>query len=110
MKPIKDITKKDWIKAGCWGTLYVIFVIWVAWGDWASLGWLALLPVVIDAFTTKVINWSWWRQYKPADKDEEPNPKARPVLYKICSWVDAIVFALVAVYYIQVIAISSKIG
>lgn len=70
MKNIKDIEKKDWIKAGCWGGLYVIFVVWVAWGDWASLGWLAILPVVVDAFTTKVINWSWWRKYKPVESGE----------------------------------------
>ena len=92
MKKIKDIEKKDWIKAGCWSFVYVVFVIWVAWGDWASLGWLALLPVIVDAFTTKVINWSWWRKYKDTNK----------TLYTICSWVDAILFALIAVYFINV--------
>lgn len=102
MKNIKDIERKDWIKAGCWGLIYIIFIVWVAWGDWASLGWLALLPVIIDAFTTKVINWSWWRKYKPAAEGEPENPHANKVLYTICSWVDAIVFALVAVYFINV--------
>lgn len=102
MKKIKDIEKKDWIKASVWGFIYVVFVIWVAWDDWASLGWLAILPVIVDAFTTKVINWSWWRKYKPASEGEPENPKANKVLYTICSWVDAIVFALVAVYFINV--------
>ena len=80
-----------WIRAGIWGTLYVIFIFWVAWGDWASLGWLLLLPVIIDAFTTRYIKWTWWHKYK----------ETRPWLFRILSWVDAIVFALVAVYFIN---------
>ena len=71
--------------------IYIAFVVWVAWGDWKSLGWLALLPLIADAFTTKYINYSFWRKYKDT----------KPVLYTICSWIDAIVFALVAVYFIN---------
>ena len=95
MKSFKDriaeVTRGGWIRAGIWGTLYVAFVIWVAWGDWASLGWLALLPLIVDAFTTKYINYSWWRKYKDT----------KPGLYTLFSWTDAIVFALVAVYFIN---------
>jgi signal peptidase I len=80
-----------WIRAGIWGTLYTVFVFWVAWDDWTSLGWLLILPLIIDAFTTKYINYSWWRKYK----------ETKPWLYRILSWVDAIVFALVAVYFIN---------
>lgn len=103
---IKKVTRKGWIAAGIWGALYVAFVVWVAWGDWASLGWLTLLPVIVDAFTTKYINWGWWRQYKPLTAEEKAqgktNPHANSTLYTICSWIDAIVFALVAVYFINV--------
>ena len=88
---IKEVTRGGWIRAGIWSALYVAFVIWVAWGDWKSLGWLVLLPLIVDAFTTKYINYSWWRKYKDT----------RPMLYTVCSWVDAIVFALVAVYFIN---------
>ena len=88
---INETTRGGWIRAGIWGTLYVAFVIWVAWGDWKSLGWLALLPLVIDMFTTKYINYSWWRKYKDT----------KPALYTLFSWIDAIVFALVAVYFIN---------
>lgn len=101
MKKIKDISKVDWIKGAIWGALYVAFVLWVAWGDWKSLWWLLLLPLVVDVFTTKIIPYNWWRKYKPAQKDEPANPNANPTLYTICSWVDAIVFALVAVYFIN---------
>ncbi len=50
-----------------------------------------LLPLIVDAFTTKYINYGWWRKYKDT----------KPTLFTICSWIDAIVFALVAVYFIN---------
>ena len=81
-----NISKKQWIKAAVWGTLYVLFLVWH--GNW---WWILLLPVIIDAFTTKFINWTWWKRYKDTNK----------TLYTVCSWVDAIVFALVAVYFIN---------
>lgn len=101
---IKEVTAKGWIACGVWCAVYITFVIWVAWGDWASLVWLALLPIVADMFTTKYINWNWWRKYKPSNeaKGEKANPHANPVLYTIYSWIDAILFALVAVYFINV--------
>ena len=89
---INNVSRGGWIRAGIWGTLYVVFVFWVAWGDWKSLGWLVLLPLVVDAFTTKYINYSWWRKYKDTNT----------ALYTLFSWIDAIVFALVAVYFINV--------
>ena len=88
---INEVTRGGWIRAGIWGTLYIVFVFWVAWGDWKSLGWLVLLPLIVDAFTTKYINYGWWRKYKDT----------KPALYTLCSWIDAIVFALVAVYFIN---------
>ena len=88
---INEVTRGGWIRAGIWCTLYVVFVFWVAWGDWKSLGWLVLLPLIVDAFTTKYINYGWWRKYKDT----------KPALYTLCSWIDAIVFALVAVYFIN---------
>ena len=103
---IKDVTTKGWISCGVWCAIYIAFVVWVAWGDWASLGWLVLLPVIADMFTTKYIPWNWWKKYKPLTKEEEAagkkNPDTNSTLYTICSWMDAIVFALVAVYFINV--------
>ena len=88
---INEVTRGGWIRAGIWSALYVAFVVWVAWGDWKSLGWLVLLPLIADMFTTRYINYGWWRQYKDT----------KPTLYAVCSWIDAIVFALVAVYFIN---------
>ncbi|MBO6307140.1 MAG: signal peptidase I [Paludibacteraceae bacterium] len=99
---INETTRGGWIRAGIWGTLYVAFVIWVAWGDWASLGWLVLLPLVIDMFTTKYINYGWWKKYKPkGQSDKGQSDKGNAFLYTLFSWIDAIVFALVAVYFIN---------
>lgn len=88
---LDSVTRGGWIRAGIWSAIYIAFIIWVAWGDWKSLGWLVLLPLIVDAFTTKYINYSWWRKYKDT----------KPTLYTVCSWIDAIVFALVAVYFIN---------
>ena len=102
---IKKITIKDWVKCSVWSNVYIVFVVWVAWGDWASLGWLALLPLIADMFTTKFIPWSWWRKYKPLTDEEKAagkvNPHANAAVYTVCSWIDAILFALIAVYFIN---------
>jgi signal peptidase I len=66
---INEVTRGGWIRAGVWSALYIAFVVWVAWGDWSSLGWLVLLPLIIDMFTTRYINYSWWRKYKMAPFD-----------------------------------------
>ncbi|MBR0195167.1 MAG: S26 family signal peptidase [Paludibacteraceae bacterium] len=89
---MNEVTRGGWIRAGVWSALYIAFVVWVAWGDWSSLGWLVLLPLIVDMFTTRYINYSWWKKYK----------ETNPTLYTICSWIDAIVFALVAVYFINI--------
>ncbi len=105
MKSFKDriraVKPRGWVAAAIWSTLYIAFIVWVAWGDWSSLGWLVLLPVIIDAFTTQYINWNWWKRYKPAAAGEAENPHANKTLYTICSWIDAILFALIAVYFIN---------
>ena len=99
---IKQVTRGGWIRAGIWSALYVAFVIWVAWGDWKSLGWLVFLPLVTDAFTTKYINYSWWKKYKgDVQSDNVQCTKGNAFLYTLFSWIDAIVFALVAVYFIN---------
>ena len=47
---IAQVTRKQWIRGGIWSAIYIVFVFWVAWGDWTSLGWLVLLPVIMDMF------------------------------------------------------------
>ena len=76
-------TRRQWIKFTVVMILYAAFLIWLE-------SWLGLVavPFIFDAYITKKIRWQWWR-------DAEG-----PVRF-IMSWVDAIVFALVAVYFIN---------
>ena len=88
---IKECSTKSWVAAGIWCGLYVAFVLWVAVGHWSSLWWLLLLPVIADMFVTHYIPWTWWKGLQ----------NKHGMLYTLCSWLDAIVFALVAVYFIN---------
>lgn len=81
---MKKFTKKQWIKFGIAAVLYVLFCLWMQ-NLWLLLG----LVVLVDIFLTQYIPWGAWKRSK--------NPKVRSVL----EWVDDIVFALVAVYFIN---------
>jgi len=74
----------QWIKAIVWSLVYILFIIWVG-----NYWWLLGLPVVFDAFVTHFIPWTWWK-----------NSKNKSLL-AVMGWIDAIVFALVAVYFIN---------
>ena len=75
--------KKQWLKFIVVLALYLLFLYWVKswWG-------LLVVPFIYDIYITKKIKWQWW-------KEEEG-----PVKW-VMSWVDALVFALVAVYFIN---------
>lgn len=81
---IASASTKQWMKFGIWGLIFLLFVLWLG-----NFGWLLLFPFIFDTFITKYIPWSWWKESK--------NKTVRTVM----SWVDAIVFALVAVYLIN---------
>lgn len=76
----------QWIKFATVAVIYILFIIWVG-----NYWWLLLLIPIFDIYLTKIIPWTWWRKYKDTNS----------TLYTICSWLDAIVFALVAVYFIN---------
>ena len=81
----KPITKIDIIKCVVAIALYITFLVYIEswWG-------VIVLPFIFDNYITKKINWSWWK--------ESESPVTRIVM----SWVDAIVFALVAVYFVNI--------
>ncbi|MFZ4725020.1 MAG: S26 family signal peptidase [Paludibacter sp.] len=79
-----DKPLNQWIKAGVWSLVYILFIVWVG-----NYWWLLGLPVVFDAFVTHYIPWTWWKSTKNKS------------LLAIFGWIDAIVFALVAVYFIN---------
>lgn len=84
MLKLKDIPLKQWIKAIIATIFYVLFIVWVG-----NYWWLLLLPFILDVYLTKFVPWTFWKKTK------------NKFLYSVMSWVDAIVFALVAVYFIN---------
>ena len=84
VRKLSDVPVRDWVKLAVVMVLYLLFLVWIK-------GWWGLLvvPFIFDLYATKVINWGWWRELR------------NNTLRGIMSWVDAIVFALVAVYFVN---------
>ena len=81
---MKKATKNQWILFSIVTILYLAFTIWDG-NYWLLLG----IPVIFDIYISKFIPWGAWK-----------NPKNKS-LKKVAEWVDAILFALVAVYIIN---------
>ena len=75
--------KKQWTKFAVVLVLYLTFLLWVEswWG-------LLVVPFIFDVYITKKIRWQWWKNSEPPERF-------------VMSWVDAIVIALEAVYFIN---------
>ncbi len=81
---MRKFSKRQWVKFGISAVLYILFSVWMQ-NLWLLLG----LVVLVDIFLTKYIPWGAWKRSK--------NPAVRNVL----EWVDDILFALIAVYLIN---------
>jgi len=77
--------RSKWIRFGVWGIITIIFALWTRSG-W----WLLALPFFFDLYITRLLPWGFWKKSK--------NKTFRSVM----DWVDAIVFALAAVYVINI--------
>ena len=77
--------RRQWIKMAAVMALYIAFIIWIR--SWLGV---VVIPFIFDAYITKIVPWTWWRKSK--------NKTVRTVM----SWVDAIVFALLAVYLVNI--------
>ncbi len=81
--------RKQWVKFGIVFALYVLFLLWVQ--PQTVSGWILTVVgalFLFDVYITKKVHWSWWKE-------------GSNVTRVVMSWVDAIVFALVAVYFIN---------
>lgn len=81
--------RKQWLKFGITIILYALFIAWVQ--PRSVVGWVLTIMGALfffDVYITKRIHWNWWKD-------------GSPVTRTVMSWVDAIVFALVAVYFIN---------
>lgn len=78
-------TKKQIIKGSIVIGLYLLFLIWVK--SWMGL---IIVPFIFDIYFSKKIPWGFWKKMKPSF--------ARTLF----SWLDAIVFALIAVTLVNI--------
>ena len=84
MDRVRSASTKQWIKFGLVMLLILGFLVWS--GAW----WLLLLiPFALDIYITKYVPWGGWKESK------------NPILKWIAGWVDAIGFALIAVYIVN---------
>lgn len=80
----KNVPRRQWIKLAVVLALYVLFLLWVK--SWLGV---VVIPFIFDSYITHIIPWGFWRSWKDGF--------GRTVM----SWVDAIVFAVVAVYFVN---------
>ena len=72
-----------------WTKFIVVLVLYLLFLYWVKSWWgLLVIPFIFDVYITKKIKWQWWKEAE------------KPVKF-VMSWVDALVFALVAVYFIN---------
>ena len=79
-----NVSKSRWIRFAVVTLLYLAFTVWVG-NYWLCLG----IFLIIDIYLTRFIPWGGWKKSK------------NPTIRKTMEWVDAIIFALVAVYLIN---------
>ena len=80
---VKAVKTTRWIR---FAVVAAIFIAWVAWlGSWGGLIFLLLL---FDIYITGYIPFTWWKK------------SDNKVVKSVMSWVDAIVYALILVYFV----------
>ncbi len=83
MRRIAEIKPSRWVR---FGLVALLFFCWVAWlGSW----WVSIfIFLLFDIYITGYIPLTWWKNSK------------NKLVKKVMSWVDAIVYALVLVYFV----------
>jgi len=74
-----------WIHFGVWGVITILFSVWTS-----SAWWLIALPLFFDLYISRLLPWGFWKKSK--------NKTFRSFM----DWADAIIFALAAVYIINI--------
>lgn len=78
-------TPKKYIKGSVIIALYLLFLLWTQ--SWLGL---ILLPILIDIYFTRFLPWGFWKNF------------SNPIIKTVFSWLDAIIFALIAVYFVNI--------
>ena len=81
---ISNTSRRQWTWFAVASTALLLFSIWAG-----NLWLLLFLFLIIDIYVTKFVPWSFWKKTK------------NPAIRKTLEWIDAIVFALITVYFIN---------
>ena len=81
---ISNTSRRQWTWFAVASIALLLFSIWAG-----NLWLLLFLFLIIDIYVTKFVPWSFWKKTK------------NPAIRKTLEWIDAIVFALIAVYFIN---------
>jgi signal peptidase I len=81
---MKKLFSDKYTRFGIAAGLYILFVVWLG-NYWFLFG----LPVVFDMYVSKKVNWTFWK------KRNKKN-------HVIIEWLDALIFAVVAVSLINI--------
>lgn len=83
---LKNISTRTWIKFAILTIATILFSIWVD-SFWVPV---IVLPILFDAYFTKLINWRWWEKH--------PNSTLRNTM----KWIEDIVVVLFAVHLLNI--------
>jgi len=77
------------VKPTRWARFSIVALIFIAWAAWLGSWWvLIFLPLLFDIYITGYIPLTWWKKSKSK------------TVRSIMSWVDAILYALILVYFV----------
>lgn len=79
---LRNIKATRWVRFGIVSAVFFLWVILMG-NPWLLFIWLILLDIYITGF----IPWGWWKKKKGATRT-------------VMAWVDAIVYALVLIYFV----------
>ncbi|WP_255417358.1 signal peptidase I [Proteiniphilum sp. X52] len=81
---LSNASRRQWVWFAVWLVATILFSVWAG-----SLWILLFILLFFDIYVTKFVPWSFWKKSKNS------------TFRKTMEWVDAIVFALIAVYFIN---------
>ena len=83
---LRELYHNKWVRMCFWAVLYILWVIWLG-----NYWWLFGLIPIFDGHITKKVKWLFWKkEYKEGEKRNA-----------LLDWVDAIIFAVVVVTFIN---------
>lgn len=89
MRPLSFGERLKNVKLSRWIRFAVVSLVFFAWVIWMGNPWLLFIWILLaDIYITSYIPWSFWKKSKSK------------AVRTLMSWVDAIVYALVLVYFI----------